>query len=42
VWEPNAQVGELRCNVTGAGHAIDVPGPYQLHELEDIVSRADL
>ncbi|TMR14096.1 hypothetical protein ETD86_29565 [Nonomuraea turkmeniaca] len=40
--EPNAQVGEVWYKVTQHGHAIDVPGYYQLHELQAIVPLAEL
>ncbi|MGP4102204.1 hypothetical protein [Nonomuraea sp. KM90] len=41
--EPDAQLGEVWYKVTApAGHAIDVPGYYQLHELQEIVDLADL
>ncbi|NBE98928.1 hypothetical protein FE391_37590 [Nonomuraea sp. KC401] len=40
--EPNAQVGEVWYKVTQDGHAIDVPGYYQLHELQEIVDLAQL
>ncbi|MGR6924228.1 hypothetical protein ACU635_59045 [[Actinomadura] parvosata] len=41
--EPNAQEGEVWYRVTTRdGQAVDVPGYYQLHELEEIVPLAEL
>ncbi len=41
--EPGARLGEVWYKVTASeGHAIDVPGYYQLHELQEIVDLADL
>ncbi|MEV1178979.1 hypothetical protein [Nonomuraea sp. NPDC049784] len=40
--EPNAMPGEVWYRVTKNGSAIGIPGYYQLHELQEIVSLADL
>ncbi|MET7335994.1 hypothetical protein [Nonomuraea sp. NPDC005650] len=40
--EPQAMPGEVWYRVTRSGQAIDFPGYYQLHELQEIVDLADL
>ncbi|MGW0486227.1 hypothetical protein [Nonomuraea sp. NPDC003214] len=40
--EPDAREGEIWYKVTRDGHAVDVPGYYQLHELEQVVPLSEL
>ncbi|MEU6721778.1 hypothetical protein ABZ897_60970 [Nonomuraea sp. NPDC046802] len=40
--EPGAQQGEIWYKVTREGHAIDIPGYFQMHELQEIIPLADL